>query len=175
MCVSEKIWKLFAQLNTATTAKPGGMRHVLHAWMESGSRYARLSCINEDNCICYVAVRETDIANSWQNVSKTKNINLLKIWVDCCNSCADVNIKMHINRCFLVRTGIILKVIKHMKEMQNFANHISEQLRFKERVIAKTVQKDVQMGMTSCITSKNFVSTFMAIFCPRYDIQPIYG
>ena len=98
------------ELNTATTAKPGGMRHVLHAWMESGSRHARLSCINEDNCICYVAVRETDIANSWQNVSKTKNINLLKIWVDCCNSCADVNIKMHINRCFLVRTGIILKV-----------------------------------------------------------------
>ena len=28
----------------------------------------------------------------------------------------------------------------------------------------KTVQKDVQMGMASCITSKNFESIFMAVF-----------
>ena len=57
-------------------------------------------------------------------VKKINNIHMLKIWVDCCKNCADVNM-MHINRCFLVRTGIILKVIKHMKEMQNFANHQS--------------------------------------------------
>jgi len=109
-----------------TTAKPGGMRHVLLAWMDSGSLHAPVSsCINENNCVFFwkrtivclskrfraVFTKRMDLGVTLRFtkcVKKINNIHMLKIWVDCCKNCADVNM-MHINRCFLVRTGIVLK------------------------------------------------------------------
>jgi hypothetical protein len=43
--------EFFGHMVCGTTTKPGSMRHVLHAWMESGSLHARLSCIHEDNFV----------------------------------------------------------------------------------------------------------------------------